>query len=640
MSNTLFLAVNQQELDTDYSVIDDIDYNIEDQYTVSNKGTFILAASGTTYIPFGQLAAATNARIKSDQPLTLKINGSTTPIYSIYDYISKGIYVGLQVTNESSTDNATIDFELYGTEDLYSTPSELMALLGSESFGIVSVKSYGAKGDGVTDDTAAIQAAIDAMVNGCVLYFPTGTYMITQLDFSSDNIVFVGGQNAILKCSAIIGEFTYITADNLTFNNLIFDANLKAKTAIWVDVSHENLKFNNCQILNCYDNGAASPVRGILIKGNCSNIRITDCIFNTMTATPNGVTGDNGGTSRAIEITPNISIGETYSTDIIISNCTIKNVTPREDGDAIVISGGLNLDENASVIVENCYFENCAKRAVKIMCCGVTVKDCSVINNYAGTDTVNYLDSMENAIAIYASNVNIVGNSFIGGPYADVISLNTTYTVNNILISDNIITGTLGKALPYYGAIALMSSDSTNIIVRNNIINLSSNGVYVRKKLEDSLIHGNLISDVTNGINFNDYTSTSIKNIIVSNNILNATTYGIRVDFGTDYIFDNNNITSGSSKMIWNTTKSEYLTTYATYDPISLNDGEGVTTTVTLATAALGDLVVASFDKDLQGITLTAYVSAVNTVSIRFQNETGGTLDLASGTLKVKLIKT
>ena len=41
------------------------------------------------------------------------------------------------------------------------------------------------------------------------------------------------------------------------------------------------------------------------------------------------------------------------------------------------------------------------------------------------------------------------------------------------------------------------------------------------------------------------------------------------------------------------------------------------------------------FTNDLQGITLTAWVSAADTVSVRFQNESGGALDLASGTIRV-----
>lgn len=75
----------------------------------------------------------------------------------------------------------------------------------------------------------------------------------------------------------------------------------------------------------------------------------------------------------------------------------------------------------------------------------------------------------------------------------------------------------------------------------------------------------------------------------------------------------------------------------ATYDPPSLADGTGITTTVTCTGAVLGGFARASFSLDLQGILLTAAVSSANTVAVRFQNETGGTLDLASGTLKVRV---
>src|SRR5262245_2164370 len=56
-----------------------------------------------------------------------------------------------------------------------------------------SVKDFGAKGDGVTDDTAAIQAALNALKpvrnsTWSVLYFPAGTYKVTQMLTSTRDV--------------------------------------------------------------------------------------------------------------------------------------------------------------------------------------------------------------------------------------------------------------------------------------------------------------------------------------------------------------------------------------------------------------------------------------------------------------------
>jgi hypothetical protein len=59
----------------------------------------------------------------------------------------------------------------------------------------ISVKQFGAKGDGVTDDTAAIQAAIDDVnsLGGGSVWFPDGTYISGTLQLK--DLVFLRGQS-------------------------------------------------------------------------------------------------------------------------------------------------------------------------------------------------------------------------------------------------------------------------------------------------------------------------------------------------------------------------------------------------------------------------------------------------------------
>lgn len=73
-------------------------------------------------------------------------------------------------------------------------------------------------------------------------------------------------------------------------------------------------------------------------------------------------------------------------------------------------------------------------------------------------------------------------------------------------------------------------------------------------------------------------------------------------------------------------------------DVASLADGAGATMgPYTVTGANIGDFVDVSMSIDTQGILLYGWVNAANQVSVRFQNETGGTIDLASATLYLRV---
>lgn len=91
---------------------------------------------------------------------------------------------------------------------------------------VISVIDYGAVGDGSADDTAAINAALNAVASGGAVYFPTGNYKITsQITFTTDNVCIFGEgstQTIITYAGANTTNDIFVMGDGTTeFNNLI-----------------------------------------------------------------------------------------------------------------------------------------------------------------------------------------------------------------------------------------------------------------------------------------------------------------------------------------------------------------------------------------------------------------------------------
>jgi hypothetical protein len=82
------------------------------------------------------------------------------------------------------------------------------------------------------------------------------------------------------------------------------------------------------------------------------------------------------------------------------------------------------------------------------------------------------------------------------------------------------------------------------------------------------------------------------------------------------------------------------LNATTTFDPASLTTYTGtVSSGITVTGAALGDFVLVSAPYTQAGLIAQGYVSAANTVIITVFNATAGTVDLASGTWKIKVLK-
>ncbi len=151
---------------------------------------------------------------------------------------------------------------------------------------------YGAKGDGVSDDTAALNNALANVGNGSsspVLYLPAGTYRVTQtlLLLSKSNIEIWGADPATTKIlwdGASGGTlFQLDGSDNTHLGRLTFDGNSKANIAF--DHSKQNGTYfdGNNVFDDCVFKNATYGVRGGAYGVGFASIVFNRCVFQQLT---------------------------------------------------------------------------------------------------------------------------------------------------------------------------------------------------------------------------------------------------------------------------------------------------------------------------------------------------------------------
>ncbi|MPZ76986.1 MAG: hypothetical protein GEU77_10715 [Deltaproteobacteria bacterium] len=106
--------------------------------------------------------------------------------------------------------------------------NRLPAARKAQSGKVYNVKQLGAKGDGVANDTAAIQKTINAAPDGSTIYFPAGTYDVSNLQVKSrSGLSFIGeGRNSVIKQKTGAQRIaTFTNSRDIVITKLSFDAN-------------------------------------------------------------------------------------------------------------------------------------------------------------------------------------------------------------------------------------------------------------------------------------------------------------------------------------------------------------------------------------------------------------------------------
>ncbi|MEK6532104.1 MAG: glycosyl hydrolase family 28-related protein [Deltaproteobacteria bacterium] len=137
-----------------------------------------------------------------------------------------------------------------------------LALIGHNNDGShkawVDVKEYGATGDGVTDDTTAIQNAINTLsASGGTVLFPLGTYLISST-LTVPSYVFLVGVSRYrsqLKAASAITMVSFPDRDSAGIMQMLLTGNSTASVGIDIGAGSNTVHIRDVQVHNCSASG-------------------------------------------------------------------------------------------------------------------------------------------------------------------------------------------------------------------------------------------------------------------------------------------------------------------------------------------------------------------------------------------------
>ncbi len=395
--------------------------------------------------------------------------------------------------------------------------------IGSD-ISVINVKSetYGAVGDGVTNDQAAFLAAMAAAVStDKPLFVPEGIYDLNGISYTASGKLKIIGQG---KDRSILKHITAITCNSdLHVEDVSFEDASSAYVFVLAPTTFANLYLKNVKATNadhafadatiansfifCYPATAATGVESVQVR-DCDISYFSAYAFRLRCTIHSGVFENNNITDIGCDFaaTGNFGIrcGEqtrvAYANNLTIQNNHIEN---------IYSAYGASSD---------------ASEAHAILLWG---SDNNILNNtikniYGGGRLAANLNGGYDHEAIYAKSTNtlIQGNHIIEGCGALSAGAITVKTNTGVVICNNFVTGAYGTGI---------YTESPDTTIEDNFISLAGGKTGISHNAVSGIIHGNTISitgvNGTNGIIRDLGTGTTC--IISENSIFCETGKGI-----------------------------------------------------------------------------------------------------------------
>ena len=403
-----------------------------------------------------------------------------------------------------------------------------MATLQGVTVFNVKNSAYGATGDGVTDDTAAIVLAEAAAVaaGGGIVFFPEGTYLISGTDagnfrrgiqITGDNVIFMGvGENSIIKQFATEAMHCFsstsntVPAKNLRFTRLRFEGNGLCDASSATSAAFQFALFEGIEVDHCSFDGFRA-----IFNGGTGTTTVSQRLwfhYNNVFGGSSSVTavGIKCQFAKEIWITDNEFRKVARPLSIEINSSPIYTVTSVWFCRNVVTEGTKTTFSCVSDSYQGCQISGTdASNVIN----DIHITDNTFKDNDLGTGTVAYDVFINGADGAETTEGVIVrGNTFSGlngdGNSSSVYILNAHRNIvtDNLFLNPDVVVGPAIRVRGLGGSVG-----STENIIANNIISGANWANALQEGTNIATEQGNVFlnnHDTTLGVSFTDIATT------------------------------------------------------------------------------------------------------------------------------------
>lgn len=411
----------------------------------------------------------------------------------IKDQLSEDAAGNLMILYQSLRDKTGKDTDF---RDFESDLSFMKRVYNENKERALNVKWYGVVGDGETDDTAAIQAAIDDMDDYTQLVFePKMTYKIRSILIDKPHTRF-DGMNSRFNVQNVENRGFVLAADDILIENFYCEVDYEIPSG---DNTYHNDYFIHGKTNNStFRNNNVTGLGLVHLRGSGTGNKIIQNTANSGT-TPDKLTSDR-------------------------------------------LAYGIRMEKAAGFIISGNTLDSYGIDGIKL------VKSPTDVDAYSQTGIIseNFIKNMKNddGIDVYDNATRIIIANNVIENCGKGINCKVERVNNEFNVSKNLILGNIVRGVEYNKSTLQLQNgivvNCQGVVLANNIIyDIEGTGILLREDASDCIVSNNSVTNITKGTSTNSNSGKGIlvysdaKRINTSNNyVADCEVYGIETQSG------------------------------------------------------------------------------------------------------------